>query len=71
MKKYQISITYLYNDIVEAEDENEATEKADKILDDIFCDFRKKYFDIDVEEIQDDTNNSDHIAEINKKEEIK
>lgn len=67
MTKYQISITYSYNDIVEAEDENEATEKADKILDDIFYDFRKKYFDIYVEEIQDDTNNSDHIADASKK----
>ena len=57
MKKYQVSITYTFNDIIEAETENEAQEKADKILDDIFWDFRKKYFDIDIEEMQDNENN--------------
>lgn len=66
MKEYRITIEYYHNDIVEAEDENEATEKADKILDDIFYDFRKKYFDIYVEEIQEDMDNSDHIADVNK-----
>jgi len=65
MTKYRITIEYYHSDIVEAEDKDEAMEKADDILNYIFENFLKKYFDIHIEEIQENTDNSNYIADVN------